>query len=88
MKKKSRLDEYASQLQGEELTIENPEDGSFRTIAVNEDVIRRYKERLSNFQREWAEYVRNCGSRIFFVNASELLADWNMAEFCREGVLQ
>lgn len=71
-----------------EVTIENPEDGSFRTIAVNEDVLRRYKERLSNFQREWTEYVRNCGSRIFFVNASELLADWNMAEFCREGVLQ
>ncbi len=70
------------------LTIENPENGSCRSVFGNEDVIRRYKERLSNFQREWAEYVRNCGSRIFFINASELLADWDMTEFCRQGVLQ
>ena len=68
--------------------FENPENGSCRSVFGNEDVIRRYKERLSNFQREWAEYVRNCGSRIFFINASELLADWDMTEFCRQGVLQ
>ena len=70
------------------VTLEDPESGMEKTLQTDENVIARYKERLNTFQNKWAEDVRNRGGNIFFFNAREVLAEWRMEPFFREGVIQ
>lgn len=80
-------EEIAPPLNGA-VIVENPENGLCKTIQVDEAVVQRYKERLSAFQNKWAVDVRNCGGKIFFFNASEMLEKWDVEQLCCEGVLQ
>ena len=71
-----------------DVTLEDPESGTFKTLQIDVNVIAEYKEQLSLFQNKWADDVRNCGGKIFFFTATEVLKEWKMEQFFREGVLQ
>ena len=70
------------------VTVMDPESGRSKEICVDNGSLERYREKLNNFQSRYAETLHSHNSSIFFLSAAEVVKNWGVDFFCREGILQ
>jgi uncharacterized protein (DUF58 family) len=66
----------------------DPETGEERELMLDETMIRRYRERLARHREMWARAADEFGAGLIRLNAGDFLADWNLQDFFRCGVLK
>lgn len=70
------------------VTVTDPESGANKVIHVDSSALERYREELGNFQSRYVEVARSHNASIFFLNGADVVKNWNVENFCREGILQ